>query len=126
VENPPRVFQALWEGGPSEGLAFHRASDPQLGEEGVQGEERANPSTAWRAKTSCRDGMRLFHSLKVSGEKDFFVVTNVGGHELVDELVPLAGQRDECGDMRFGVAGVAAEFLAIVGSVHSTVFDGND
>jgi hypothetical protein len=45
VENPPRVFQALWEGGPSEGLAFHRASDPQLGEEGVQGEERANPST---------------------------------------------------------------------------------
>jgi len=26
--------------------AFHRASDPQLGEEGVQGEERAQFSTA--------------------------------------------------------------------------------
>ena len=31
VENPPWVFQALSEGGPSEGRAFHRASDPRDG-----------------------------------------------------------------------------------------------
>ena len=28
VENPPRVFQDRWEGGPFEGPAFHGASDP--------------------------------------------------------------------------------------------------
>ena len=83
------VFQGLWEG-PQE-LSIGRQI-PQPG----------------ALRLSCRGRPGLFDTVEVSGDENFLVVPGVGGHQPVNELVALARQRDECGDMWFGVAGVFA------------------
>ena len=62
----------------------------------------------------------------MAGNEDLFFVPGLGRHELVDYLVPLAGQGNECGHVGLGMACVVAQLLLIVGPVHCAVFDGND